>query len=43
MPLATVLVEIFLKEKIWRGFRQYLVTLQKEFEISLKKWGFENF
>ena len=43
MPLATVFVEIFLKEKNWRGFRPYLVTLWKEFEISLKKRRFEIF
>ena len=36
MPLATVFVEIFSKEKNWRGFRPYLVTPLKEFEISLK-------
>ena len=36
MPLATVFVEIFSKEKNWRGFRPYLATLWKEFEISLK-------
>ena len=36
MPLATVFVEIFLKEKNWRGFRPYLVILWKEFEISSK-------
>ena len=43
MPLATVFVEIFLKEKNWRGFRPYLVTLWKEFEISFKKRRFQNF
>ena len=43
MPLATVFVEIFSKEKNWRGFRPYLVTLLKDFEISLKKRRFENF
>ena len=44
MPLVTIFVEIFLKEKKdWRGFRPYLVTLGKEFEISLKNWRFENF
>ena len=36
MPLATVFVDIFLKEKNWGGFRQYLVTLWKKFEISSK-------
>ena len=36
IPLATVFVEILLKEKNWRVFRPYLVTLWKEFEISLK-------
>ena len=36
MPLAAVFVEIFSKEKNWRGFRPYLVTLWKEFEIPLK-------
>ena len=36
MPLATIFVEIFLKEKNWIGFRPYLVTLGKEFEYLLK-------
>ena len=31
------------KRKNWKGFRPYLVTLWKEFEISLKKRRFENF
>ena len=39
MPLATIFVEIFLKEKNWGGFRPYLVTLWKKYEISLKKNG----
>ena len=43
MPLATIFVEIFLKEKNWGGFRPYLVTLWKEFEISLKKTAFSKF
>ena len=36
MPLVNIFVEIFLKEKNWSGFRPYLVTLWKEFEISLQ-------
>ena len=36
IPLATVFFEISIKETNWRGFRPYLVTLWKEFEISLK-------
>ena len=43
MPLATVIVEIFLKEKNWGGFRLYLVTLRKEFEISLKNIFLKSF
>ena len=43
MPLATVFVEIFLKEKNWGGFRPYLVTLWKEFDISFKKGVFKIF
>ena len=43
MPLATVFVEIFLKEKNWRGFKPYLVTLWKEFEISFKNGVFKIF
>ena len=36
MPLTNEFVEKFLKEKNWRGFRPNLVTLWKEFDISLK-------
>ena len=48
MPQVTVFVEIFLKEKtgeVLKGsrFKPYLVTLWKEFDISLKKRRFENF
>ena len=43
MPLATIFVEIFSKEKNWWGFRPYLVTLWRDFEISLKKTAFRNF
>ena len=40
MPLATIFVEIFEKEKNWWGFGPIGVTSWKDFEISLKKWCF---
>ena len=43
MPLATIFVNIILKDKNWRSFRPYAVILWKEFEISLKEPCFENF
>ena len=43
MPLATIFVEIFQKEKKWWGSGPIGVTSWKDFEISLKKWRFEFF
>ena len=43
MPLATIFVEIFQKEKNWWGSGPIGVTSWKDFEISLKKWRFEFF
>ena len=44
MPLATVFVDCdIIKRKNWRGFRPYLVTLWREFEISVKKAAFWKF
>ena len=43
MPLATIFVEIFEKEKKWWGSGPIGVTSWKDFEISSKKWRFEFF
>ena len=43
MPLATIFVEIFEKEKNWWGSGPIGVTSWKDFEISPKKWRFEFF
>ena len=43
MPLATIFVEIFQKEKKWWGSGPIGVTSWKDFSISLKKWRFEIF
>ena len=43
MPLATIFVDIFQKEKKWWGSRPIWVTWWKEFSISFKKWCFEFF
>ena len=43
MPLATVFVEIFSKEKNWWGSRPIWVTSWKEIAIYFKKWRFEIF
>ena len=43
MPLATIFVEIFEKEKNWWGSGPIGVTSWKDFEISSKKWRFEFF